>query len=201
MCERDDLDINSVVSSAEDIAVEAGLKELGINNVRLDRSLARGFDYYTGTIFEFKDTHEDNNRSLLGGGRYDNLTGLFGGEPISGIGFGFGDVTMRDFLETHGLMTANITSPTVMVIPMEPSQNLEGQKISQQFRQAGISVATDVSDRKVGKKISAAAERMVDYVLVLGEDEIASGNFVLKNLLEESEKAGSLETLIASISG
>lgn len=78
--------------------VVAGLKELGITNVKLDRTIARGFDYYTGTIFEIVDTDPANNRALLGGGRYDNLTSLFGGEQIAGVGFGMGDVTMRDFL-------------------------------------------------------------------------------------------------------
>ena len=92
---------------AGDNLVVAGLKELGITNVKLDRSLARGFDYYTGTIFEIFDVSGENNRAMLGGGRYDNLTSLFDTEPVSGIGFGMGDVTMRDFLETHDRLTAN----------------------------------------------------------------------------------------------
>lgn len=191
MIESDDPGENKVVE---------GLKELGITNVRLDRSLARGFDYYTGTIFEVKDTAPENNRSLLGGGRYDNLTELFGDEPITGIGFGLGDVTMRDFLETHNLLTANLTAPTLMVIPMEERFNLSGQKIAQQFRTAGVSVATDISARKVGKKIASAAERFVDYVVVVGEDELANGVFTLKNLQEEGEESGTLDQLLTKIS-
>ncbi len=182
-----------------DSAVVAGLKELGIENVRLDRSLARGFDYYTGTIFEFKDTHPENNRSLLGGGRYDNLTALFSKEPVSGVGFGFGDVSMRNFLESHELMSTNITSPTLMVIPVESEYNLAGQKIAQQFRQAGISVATDISTRKVGKKLDAASNQFVDYALILGEDDISKQEYVLKNLAEGTEATGSIEHLITTI--
>lgn len=78
------------------------LKFKGIS-VKLDSSLMRGFDYYTGMVFEVFDTHEENRRSLFGGGRYDNLLELFGVEPVPTVGFGMGDVTIRDFLETHSL--------------------------------------------------------------------------------------------------
>lgn len=177
-----------------------GLRELGIENVKIDRSIARGFNYYTGTIFEIFDVSGENNRSMLGGGRYDNLTGMFSVDPISGIGFGMGDVTMRDFLETHDLLTASITSPTVMVIPMEANHNLAAQKIAMAIRQKEISVATDIGTRKLGKKISDAAERLVEYIIVVGEDELASGTYTLKNLIEESEIKGTLDDIIASIS-
>ncbi len=195
------VEIKSMIESedAGDNAVVAGLKELGINNVRIDRSLARGFDYYTGTIFEFKDTDPENNRSMMGGGRYDNLTGLFGGDPIPGIGFGFGDVTMRNFLETHNLMSTNITAPTLMILPNDPALNLEAQKVAQYFRAAGVTTAVDIGTKKLGKKITAAAEQLVTYALVLGEDEIANQNYTVKNLAEASELNGTLEELITKL--
>ncbi len=177
--------------------VVVGLKELGITNVKIDRSIARGFNYYTGTIFEVYDVSGENNRAMLGGGRYDNLTEMFGGEAISGIGFGMGDVTMRDFLETHDLMTANITAPDLMVIPMDPAQNLISQKIAMQFREtAGLSVATDISTKKIGKKIGDASEKLVNYVLVVGENEIKDNSFTLKNLNEEMEVKGTIEEIL-----
>ncbi|MFN3692589.1 MAG: histidine--tRNA ligase [Candidatus Paceibacteria bacterium] len=176
-----------------------GLRELGIENVKIDRSIARGFNYYTGTIFEIFDVSGENNRSMLGGGRYDNLTGMFSADPISGIGFGMGDVTMRDFLETHDLLTSSITAPTVMVIPMEASHNLAAQKIAMAIRKKEISVATDIGTRKLGKKISDAAERLVEYIIVVGENELASGTYTLKNLIEETELKGTLEELITHI--
>ncbi|MFM2340309.1 MAG: hypothetical protein RLZZ360_945 [Candidatus Parcubacteria bacterium] len=176
-----------------------GLRELGIENVKIDRSIARGFNYYTGTIFEIFDVSGENNRSMLGGGRYDNLTGMFSADPISGIGFGMGDVTMRDFLETHDLMTASITAPTVMIIPMEASHNLAAQKIAMAIRQKEISVATDIGTRKLGKKISDAAERLVEYIIVVGEDELTSGTYTLKNLIEETEIKGTLDELVNHI--
>ncbi len=79
------------------------LKGMGINNAVFDPTITRGFDYYTGVVFEIFDTSPENNRSLFGGGRYDNLLEIFGVEPIPTIGFGMGDITIRDFLETHKL--------------------------------------------------------------------------------------------------
>ncbi|MBP9717646.1 MAG: histidine--tRNA ligase [Candidatus Pacebacteria bacterium] len=185
--------------STDSNKVVDGLRELGIRNVKIDRSIARGFNYYTGTIFEIFDVSGENNRSMLGGGRYDNLTSMFSADPISGIGFGMGDVTMRDFLETHNLLTSSITAPTVMVIPMEANQNLAAQKIAMEIRRKEISVATDIGTRKLGKKISDAAERLVEYIIVVGEDELASGTYTLKNLIEETEMKGTIDELITHI--
>lgn len=179
--------------------VIAGLKELGIKNVVVSPSTVRGFSYYTGTIFEIFDVSGENNRSLLGGGRYDNLTALFGGEAISGIGFGMGDVTMRDFLETHDLLTSDITAPTLSILPTDAAFNLEALKLAQEFRNAGISTSVDISNKKVGKKISEASDAFVTFVLVLGEDEMKTHSFTVKNLGEKAEMKGTLSELIANI--
>jgi len=80
------------------------LKRKGITNAVFDPSVMRGFDYYTGVVFEMYDTNPKNSRALFGGGRYDDLVGIFGVEKVSGIGFGWGDVTTRDFLETYNLL-------------------------------------------------------------------------------------------------
>ena len=176
-----------------------GLRKLGIENVIVSPSTVRGFAYYTGTIFEIFDVSGENNRSMLGGGRYANLTTLFGGEPIVGIGFGMGDVTMRDFLDTHGLLTSNITAPTLMILPTDVELNMEGQKVAQAFRTAGISVAVDVSTKKVGRKITDAAEAFVTYALVLGPDEAKSKKYIMKNLEEKSEQTGTVAELVAKL--
>lgn len=179
-----------------------GLRALGITNARVDRTIARGFDYYTGTIFELVDLHPDNNRSMLGGGRYDNLTSMFSAEPISGIGFGMGDVTMRDFLETHQLLPAAIhsTAPTLMIIPTNSELNLEAQKIAAVFRASNINVATDIGTKKLGKKISDAADRNVLYTIVIGTDELGTGLFTLKNLALGTSESGPLEDLLTHLS-
>ena len=179
--------------------VVTGLQELGITNVRLDRSLARGFDYYTGTVFEFKDTAPTNNRSLLGGGRYDNLTGLFSAEAIPGVGFGFGDITMRDFLETHDLLPELSTSATVVVAPVSEAENLPALKVAQTLRTAGVSVVTDVSTRKLGKKIDAAEKQLSTYVVIVGADEVANTVYAMKDLVTGTEQSGTLEALVEAL--
>jgi histidyl-tRNA synthetase len=78
------------------------LESIGVKS-KFSPSVTRGFDYYTDIVFEVFDTNPENNRSLFGGGRYDNLLELFGVEPVPTVGFGMGDITFQDFLETHKL--------------------------------------------------------------------------------------------------
>jgi len=180
-------------------AVTKALNAIGINNVKIDRSLARGFDYYTGTIFEVFDTDPKNNRSMLGGGRYDNLTALFGEERIGGVGFGMGDVTMRDFLETHGLMPKVRRDITLVVLPTDSDFNLEGEKVAMAFRRAGVATEVDISSRKLAKKFSNAAHSGALYALVVGENEVKSGDFILKNLADGTEMSGNIGSLAGTI--
>lgn len=180
--------------------VITALDNLGIKNVKFNPTIVRGFDYYTGTVFEIFDTSKENNRSLIGGGRYDNLTSLFGGDPISGVGFGMGDVTMRDFLETHKLLPKNIhvTAPTVIIIPSDTTQNIEAQKIAQQFRNAGIRTAVDISTRKADKKKSAATKAGAEYILTFTEK---AGMYTLRTLTTKTpDITGSVTELVTKIS-
>ena len=87
------------VPDKETAEVMEKLKKLGIMNIVYEPYLVRGFDYYTGTVFEMYDTNPKNPRALFGGGRYDDLVGIFGVEKVSGVGFCWGDVTTKDFLE------------------------------------------------------------------------------------------------------
>ncbi len=79
------------------------LKKVGVTNVKADETLARGQAYYTGIVFEIFDTNPENGRSICGGGRYDNLLEIFDVEKVPTVGFGMGDISLRDFLETHKL--------------------------------------------------------------------------------------------------
>lgn len=88
---------SNIVLQTIDILEKQGIKAV------FSPTLVRGFDYYTGIVFEVFDTNPENKRSLFGGGRYDNLLEMFGVEPLPTVGFGMGDVTIRDFLETHNL--------------------------------------------------------------------------------------------------
>lgn len=101
--------LNFPTGSREELeAFISTLAEKGITNTKIDESLARGQAYYTGIVFEFFDTDPANSRSILGGGRYDDLLELFDVEPVPAVGFGWGDITTRDFLETHGLLPESV---------------------------------------------------------------------------------------------
>ena len=103
---REDYEIrlNTMAPTKEDLEqVMSKLREAGITNLKVDETLKRGQAYYTGVVFEFFDSNPENPRSILGGGRYDNLMELFDAEQLPAVGFGAGDVTIKDFLETHSL--------------------------------------------------------------------------------------------------
>jgi histidyl-tRNA synthetase len=186
--------------SDEQTDVIIGLEELGITNVTFDKSLARGFDYYTGTIFEafaLDDEGKPTGRSLLGGGRYDDLTKLFNQESVSGIGFGMGDVTLKDLLVEKDLIPKSVkqTGTDLIIIPMSAEQNLEAQKIALELRTCQLSVMTDLSTRKVAKKFNDATKNGAKYAIVLGKSEIETGKLTLKNLHNDDETTGYIEQI------
>ncbi len=191
---------SEIIPGSKLAQVVDALKALGITNVRFSPSTVRGFNYYTGVIFEIFDTSKENNRSLIGGGRYDNLTSLFDGEPISGIGFGMGDVTMRDFLETHNLLPKHIgiTAPTLIIIPENDSLNLEAQKIAQEFRSAGIRVSTDISGRKSDKKKATAEKVGARFILTLNAE--GTETLTMKELETRIETTGTVADLLTVLS-
>ncbi len=181
------------------MVIQSRLTALGVTNASYDPTIMRGFEYYTGTIFELFDTDPTNRRSLLGGGRYDNLTGLFGGDPIPAVGFGMGDVTMRDFLETHGILPAHLQHIDLAIIPQNILFANDAEKIAQTFRAQGCSVYVSLSDKKIGDHIKSAEARHTAHILVFGEHESLSQTFALKRLSDGKETAGSLEELVSEI--
>ena len=154
----------------------------GINNIVYDPSVVRGFAYYTGVVFEVFDTHKENNRALFGGGRYDNLTALFDDEPMPGVGFGMGDVTMRDFLAVRGLIPPYTPTTAVYLAVTAPELAVRAQALAGELRGAGVTVAVDFGERKLGDQIKAAAKHKIPWLIVVGEDELASGIYNVKNL-------------------
>lgn len=176
-------------SPPEDIAkMLREFSDEGLRNIIWDPSIVRGFDYYTGMVFEVFDTHPDNNRALFGGGRYDNLTQLFDDEPLPGVGFGMGDATIHNFLEVRGLLPA-YTPPTHVYIAI-PSPDLaqKAQTFAGELRQQGVSVAVDFGEKKLGEQIKTASKHKVPYLIVLGENELASGTCTVRDLASGKEK-------------
>lgn len=163
------------------------LDRRGVKNVRHDPHLMRGFDYYTGMIFEVFDTSAENNRSLFGGGRYDNLMELFGQDPIPTVGFGMGDVTLRDFLETHNLLPEYRPSTDLYIaVTVAPFFAFAAQ-FAQRLRRHDLTVAVDYTGRKIGDQVKAADKKGVQFCIVVGEDEVANGMYKLKHLPTKQE--------------
>lgn len=170
------------------------LKTSGITNARFDGTLMRGFDYYTGIVFEVFDSDAANNRSLLGGGRYDGLVGLFGVAPVPTVGFGWGDVTLANFLETHRLLP-KLPSETDIYVALAGDTGAATQETIARLRAKGLNVAVDLSQRKLGDQLKAADRGGIKYALVIGEDEIKKARYALKNLESGEEQLGSIDEI------
>jgi histidyl-tRNA synthetase len=188
-----DLEILKLDYIPEDIKSEIkllfqGLKDLGLGeSVELDTSIVRGFDYYTGFIFEIFDTNPDNKRSLFGGGRYDNLISIFNNEKLSGTGFGLGDVTLLNFIKSHNLLPEFKRKNSVYLTVVEDSPRREILNIAKRLRDLGIHCETSLTPSKLGKQISNAEKKKYNYILILGSTEFEKGFIVLKDLINRTQ--------------
>jgi len=192
-----------------EIAANAAVKELGylfellkkndVTNVQFDVTLMRGFDYYTGTVFEFFDAHPENNRAMFGGGRYDGLVGLFGAEPISAVGMAPGLSMTEVFLETHGLMPDMTSTTEVYVAVLGEGTMDAASRLAQQLREEGVNVELDITGRKIDKQIRTAVKKQIPYVLFVGESEIAKQQYNLKDTVTGEEESLAFERLVTRI--
>ncbi|TGL52789.1 histidine--tRNA ligase [Leptospira wolffii] len=174
------------------------LASLGIQDqIQFDPSIIRGFDYYTGCIFEVFDTNPENRRSLYGGGRYDNLIGLFSNDQLSGIGFGLGDVTFKNFLEGHGLIPDLKQKKAVLVPILDESLFTEVLKLADELRAAGIGAETMLEAAKLGKQIQTAEKKGYRFVIFLGESESAENKVQLKDLVSGEQSLVSRNELVS----
>ncbi len=165
------------------------LKTRGIKNVVFDPEIVRGFDYYTALIFEIFDTNRENPRSLFGGGRYDELVALFGGDPIPAVGFAFGDVTLMDFLTTHGY-EVKAPAPADVYVGTPGVDDLETARIFvDTLRLEGLHVFVNLTKKSLGDQVKDAAKRGIPYFIAFGKDETTSGMIRLKTLRSGGEES------------
>lgn len=170
----------------------------GVTNFEFDPTLMRGFEYYSDIVFEVFDTHPENNRAMFGGGRYDGLVGLFGVEPVPTVGFGMGDVTLQNFLESHNLLPELRTETDAYVILIGDVYE-RAQPIFREFRKLGARLAVDATGRKPDKQIKTAVKKGIHYAIFIGEKELADGRFVLKNLISGSDERHGVERTVSII--
>ncbi|MDE5786532.1 MAG: histidine--tRNA ligase, partial [Duncaniella sp.] len=160
-----------------------GVESLGLTcDLELDVSLARGLNYYTGTIIEVK-ARDVEIGSITGGGRYDNLTGVFGMPGLSGVGISFGADRIYDVLNALDLYPAAVEeSVKVMFTNFGKAEAAAALKAAKTLRAAGISAEVYPDAAKMKKQMSRANELHVPYVAIIGETELAEGKVTLKNM-------------------
>lgn len=166
------------------------LRETGLDKYCVfDFGIIRGLDYYTGTVFEVFDEAPENNRAMFGGGRYDNLVGLFvKNANVSGVGFGFGDVTLENFLVTHNLVpNLGKDALKVLVARFDDVPVEKYMKIAETLRNNGITAGVYTGIKKFGKQIDYAVKGGYTHVVIMGGDELATGKVKIKNLATHEE--------------
>ena len=135
---------------------------------------------------------------MFGGGRYDSLVAEFGVKALPTVGFGMGDVTLYNFLKIHKLLP-QLDSETDAVAILIGDVYRRAQKVLAGFREEGLRLAVDGTSRKLDAKIKSAAKSRTPYAIFIGEDELSSGRFKLKDLTSGEEKELSMERIVAKI--
>ncbi|MEA1972508.1 MAG: histidine--tRNA ligase [Candidatus Cloacimonadota bacterium] len=171
------------------------------NNVaeycEIDLKIIRGFDYYTGTVFEAWG-NSTLKRSLFGGGRYDNLTKQIGGKKeLPGVGFAVGDMTMFEILTELDKMPKLKASKTKVLVTIFSKDFInEAIELSTQLRENNINTELFLKSKKLKKQFKYANKKNINNVVVIGEDEVKNNSFVLKNLRESKQETFNLQELI-----
>ena len=176
-------------------AVQAHLTALGVR-FRIEPGLVRGLDYYTRTAFEFYVVgREGQQQAIGGGGRYDGLVELLGGRPTPGIGFGIGLDRVLLALAAAGIATdGGAPSPVAVVVGADPDDTTARLVIATDLRAAGIAARAELSRRKLGKQLEAAARDGAHFAVIVG-DELADGEVQLRDLPAGTQKAVPLADL------
>jgi histidyl-tRNA synthetase len=188
------LDYLSEDSAQNFKAVKGYLDQLGIQYV-VNPRMVRGLDYYTGTTFEF--IHEDlgAQSGIGGGGRYDGLMEILGGQALSGIGFGLGVDRALLAAQAEGVLKENQFSSDLFIIPLGESQKSAALTIAAKLRGAGIRTEIAFGDRALKGAMKAADKSGSRFVIVLGDSELASGSVELKRMSDGSTRSVKIDQL------
>ena len=165
-------------------------------NVELDLSLARGLNYYTGAIFEVK-ANDFAIGSICGGGRYDNLTGIFGMPDVSGVGISFGADRIYDVMVGHDLFPAEIGCSTkVLFVNLGEAEAMASLVAVNKLRDAGVSAELYPDSAKMKKQMESANRRGIPYVAIIGSNELEQGVVTLKNMVTGEQQTVSTDSLV-----
>jgi histidyl-tRNA synthetase len=184
-------ELDHIVSLAEAMGVDP-------SRVSIDRTLARGLDYYTGAVFETV-LNEGNMGSVSGGGRYDGLIGRFGGRDVPAVGVSLGIERLIVIMEERGMLTEATTSTQVWVTVFDQSTLTASLKAASKLRAMGIDTQVSTRVGKLGKQFKEAHNRGVPHALVIGPDDIAKDEVVLKTLATGAQWSGSVDEAVNRI--
>jgi len=163
--------------------------------VEVDLRIVRGLAYYTGIVFELFD-RRGVLRAICGGGRYDRLLELVGGEPLPAVGFGMGDVVLTELLRERELVPDTTRSVDYFVVPVGEEQRPRALALAHALRDRGCSVLYSLRPQPVGKQFRAAATEGARSVIVLGPAELERGVVVVKDMASGQERDVRLEELV-----
>jgi histidyl-tRNA synthetase len=171
------------------------LEAMGLGGyVEIDLTIVRGLAYYTGIVFELFDRRGEL-RAICGGGRYDHLLELVGGEPLPAVGFGMGDVVLGELLEDRKLLPAFVATLDYFIVTISAEQRPEALRLAHVLRDRGHSVSYALREQSVGKQMKAAGREGAREVLILGPDELARGCVVARDMGSGTEREVELTDL------
>jgi histidyl-tRNA synthetase len=183
-------DLQSVISS---------LDSMGIADfIDLDLGIVRGLAYYTGTVFEVFDSSRAM-RAICGGGRYDNLLDAVGGVSMPAVGFGMGDVVLRELLKDKGLTPTNVSSIDVFLAFITADDVPHVLRLAHKLRDEGLRVEYALNPQAVGKQLKLADARKARLAVVVGPDEWARGEVMMKDLRSGSQESVPADSLVHTI--
>jgi len=168
-------------------------------NMVVEAVFARGLEYYTGMVFEVYVP--EFNIALGGGGRYDKLIEMFGGEPTPAVGVAHGLDRIMLAMQKQKTRLRIWRKKRVMVIPIKEALKGEALNISRMLRDVGIPVEVEVMGRKVAKALEDADRRKMDYAVIVGERELKEGSVVIRNLKRREQKTVKIEKIVEKIRG
>ena len=175
--------------------------ELSDHHVKISPTLARGLSYYTGTILEVAVNNSSMTSSISGGGRYDNLTGVFGLEGVSGVGFSFGVDRIYDVMEDLQLFPERFEASTkVLLLNFGAESMHESLKVISKLRASNIKSELYPDSVKIKKQMNYANRKNIPFVLMIGEEEMLEGKYLLKNMSTGHQEKFELQEIIARLS-
>ncbi|HYG83744.1 MAG TPA: histidine--tRNA ligase [Verrucomicrobiae bacterium] len=174
------------------------LNESGVKNATFDISLMRGFDYYTGIVFEVFDNHPDNNRSMFGGGRYDGMTSLFGAPPIPTVGMAPGYTTTELFLRSHDLLPELDSTTEVYLIVLDGKTN-EALQLANKLREEGVTTEVDITGRNLDKQIKTVVKKRIPFMVFVGSKEAEEELYTFKDVKTTKEQRLGFERVVSVV--